>query len=343
MNITFFVGNGFDINLGLKTRYIDFYDFFWKHASDTNIILKLMKEDNNKENWADLELALGEKLKDLSEDDVDLFMDSHIELDSLLLEYLEEEQRKYPVDNLKEGIIIELIRSLTELPKDLSAVEKQSIQATSEIHQNEELTYEFVSFNYTNILDEIIKKAKSANIDLGSHTATNGQKRKHSLGGVHHVHGTLMEGVVLGVNDESQIKNNVFKQHGLFKNCFLKGNINSQMGQRRTERAEKIIDSSQIICIFGMSMGITDKRWWEKIVSWMLASSDRKLIIYTRADEKLFKRKIPTQFIRQRERIRRDFWEKGCANQKESNYLIIADRIFVVFNSKIFDFPKVPM
>lgn len=28
MNITFLIGNGFDINLGLKTRYVDFYDFY---------------------------------------------------------------------------------------------------------------------------------------------------------------------------------------------------------------------------------------------------------------------------------------------------------------------------
>ena len=112
------------------------------------------------------------------------------------------------------------------------------------------------------------------------------------------------------------------------------------MGQRRTERAEEMIDSSMIICVFGMSMGITDKRWWERLVSWMMANPNRKLIIYSRADEKYFKRRIPTQVIRVREKVRRDFWKKGRGNQADSVYSDISARLFVVFNSKIFGFPK---
>lgn len=92
--------------------------------------------------------------------------------------------------------------------------------------------------------------------------------------------------------------------------------------------------------LFGMSMGITDKRWWERLVSWMMANPNRKLIIYSRADEKYFKRRIPTQVIRVREKVRRDFWKKGRGNQADSVYSDISARLFVVFNSKIFGFPK---
>ena len=339
MNITFLIGNGFDINLGLKTRYVDFYDFFLEHASTDSIILKLMKEDNNKENWSDLESALGEKLKDVSEENVDSFMDSHTELDALLLDYLEAEQKKYNAEKLKEEILSELGRSLKELPEELSIEEQSLFQTIFDEHRNGELQYNFITFNYTDILDEFIKMAKADKIDLGAHTSTGGQIRKHSLGEVHHVHGSLMEGVVLGVNDESQINNEIFRQHGLFKNVFLKSNINRQMGQRRTERAEEIIDKSQIICIFGMSMGITDMRWWEKIIVWLLANSHRILIIYTRADEKQFKRRIPTLFIREREKIRQEFWRKGHGNNPIDVYSKISSRLFVVFNSKIFSFP----
>ena len=112
------------------------------------------------------------------------------------------------------------------------------------------------------------------------------------------------------------------------------------MGQRRTELAEEIIDKSQIICIFGMSMGITDKRWWEKICVWLLSDPHKLLIIYTRSDEKLFKRRIPTQIIRERERIRQEFWRKGRGNNPNNVYSTISSRIIVVFNSKIFSFPN---
>ena len=33
LNITFLIGNGFDIGLGLKTRYKDFYKYYCKPYS----------------------------------------------------------------------------------------------------------------------------------------------------------------------------------------------------------------------------------------------------------------------------------------------------------------------
>ena len=93
-------------------------------------------------------------------------MDAHAELDSLLLDYLEEEQKKYTVEKQKEEIVTELVRSLKELSKELSTEEQRSYQATCDTHKNEEFQYNFITFNYTGILDEIIKKAKSANLRL---------------------------------------------------------------------------------------------------------------------------------------------------------------------------------
>ncbi len=39
MNITFLIGNGFDLNLGLKTRYTDFYKYYMEH-NPNNLISK---------------------------------------------------------------------------------------------------------------------------------------------------------------------------------------------------------------------------------------------------------------------------------------------------------------
>ena len=341
MNVTFLIGNGFDLNLGLKTRYTDFYDYFIQHASKGSIILQLMMDDRNKENWSDLELALGEKVKIVGEDKLDSFMDAHEDLDSLLLEYLEEEQSKYSVDKNINEIISELARSLTELKNELTDEEQESFQNTFNAHRSEDFNYSFITFNYTDILDQFIKKAKSGNMDLGSHIDPNGRNHKHLISEVHHVHGTLFEGVVLGVNDETQINNDFFRQQTMFKDVFLKSNINKKMGERRTEHADEIINRSQIICIFGMSMGITDKRWWQKIISWLVSNSDRKLIIFAREDERLLKRKIPTRIIRAKDGIIRNFWEKGRGNNPDAIFEQIRTRIFVIFNSKIFSFPKI--
>ena len=341
MYITFLIGNGFDINLGLKTKYVDFYDYYKKHAKKNSLILQWMQEDEDKGNWADLESALGYQIKNVDEDSLEAFMDSHEELDALLLDYLETEQNKYSIDALEKSILTEIVRSLKNIPTELTIDERASFESTCNLFANEDIQYWFITFNYTDVLDLMVEKAINANLDLGRHTATNGQAKKHSLGGVHHVHGTMTEGVVLGVNDVSQINNEVLSKNDMLKNTFLKDRVNSQMGQRRTERAEEIIDKSQIICIFGMSIGITDKRWWEKLIIWLLSMESRKLLIYVREDESLLRRKIPTQIIRAREKVRRDFWEKGKGRQGEEIYKKIQSRIIIIFNSKIFSFPKV--
>ena len=44
MNITFFIGNGFDIGLGLKTRYEDFYkEYCDAQDTDTKNITEFKK------------------------------------------------------------------------------------------------------------------------------------------------------------------------------------------------------------------------------------------------------------------------------------------------------------
>lgn len=57
MNITFLIGNGFDINLGLNTRYSDFYPYFIEKSSETNMIRKWLQKDELL--WADLEEQIG--------------------------------------------------------------------------------------------------------------------------------------------------------------------------------------------------------------------------------------------------------------------------------------------
>ncbi|HIR76484.1 MAG TPA: hypothetical protein IAB97_06215 [Candidatus Choladousia intestinipullorum] len=71
MNITFLIGNGFDINLGLKTRYSDFYPYFIEKSTETNMIRTWLEADELL--WADLEEQLGNKLENVKESEQDKF------------------------------------------------------------------------------------------------------------------------------------------------------------------------------------------------------------------------------------------------------------------------------
>ena len=72
MNITYLIGNGFDIKLGLRNRYIDFYKSYvaTPSMSDPQVVKtfkaeinNFIKKELNKEDtaidWRDLEVALG--------------------------------------------------------------------------------------------------------------------------------------------------------------------------------------------------------------------------------------------------------------------------------------------
>lgn len=90
MNITFLIGNGFDINLGLKTRYTDFYPYYLSQNHD-DIISKAIANDYDR--WADLELALGQLLGGVTPEQVPEYLDCKAVLELDLANYLRSEQQ----------------------------------------------------------------------------------------------------------------------------------------------------------------------------------------------------------------------------------------------------------
>jgi Bacteriophage abortive infection AbiH len=74
MNQVYIIGNGFDLNLGLKTRYIEFFEYYKKTISKNSIISELKNNiSSDIENWADFEIALGKytiNLNNLEEFDI---------------------------------------------------------------------------------------------------------------------------------------------------------------------------------------------------------------------------------------------------------------------------------
>lgn len=78
MNILYLIGNGFDLNLGLNTRYSDFYRNYVKDASSDKDIKKLKETITSSiDDWSDMEMALGNFTKDIKikEDFIKVFED----------------------------------------------------------------------------------------------------------------------------------------------------------------------------------------------------------------------------------------------------------------------------
>ena len=62
MTISFLIGNGFDVNLGLNTTFSSFLDCYTKeNANDTEMIERFKKSIlKDKKRWSDAEIAFGE-------------------------------------------------------------------------------------------------------------------------------------------------------------------------------------------------------------------------------------------------------------------------------------------
>lgn len=345
MNITFFIGNGFDINLGLHTKYKEFYPYFIEKADKNNMIKGWIEKEWDPENdktWADLELELGNKTTLIPNDAGDDFIVDLLELDNLLLDYLEEQQKSLDIAGKEEDLSKEFVRSFNAITDGFSTVDRDIIKGLKKTYAHEHFYYSFITFNYTDALDRMFVAAKKKNSIVGTHTSNVGQKNE-TYGDICHIHGNLNSGMILGVNDPEQIKNETLRNNSEFLDAFIKMRMNAIAGQKKMERAEEIIKNSKIIFLFGMSIGDTDKLWWERIVQWLKETQHAKLIIFYRCDEKdkaMLKRQIPAAVNRTNERIKEDFLRKGGMNKEDSDYLDVSKKVFVSYDiyANMFDF-----
>ena len=115
MNITYIVGNGLDLQYGLKTRYRDFYDYQNKLYSDRkakegylNFIYESLFADevNEYKNWSDFELSIGNLTKEnseiiVSEETKNKFIDDFTDVIDDLIAYLKMVEGNFNIENYK--------------------------------------------------------------------------------------------------------------------------------------------------------------------------------------------------------------------------------------------------
>lgn len=138
----------------------------------------------------------------------------------------------------------------------------------------------------------------------------------------------------------SQIANEKFRNIDLIKDVLVKPNSNDLIiGNGVDRKCRKIIMSSSVICLFGVSLGDTDKIWWQTLGK--AVKDNNTIILYFVHDEE-FKKLETVDNDRftfyQREQKRKNCIELldriGLDKSKYNDYL--NNRIFVKINSDIF-------
>lgn len=282
MNITFLIGNGFDRNLGLHTQYSDFTKYYKSLETDSETIRKFRKDiEDNKELWFDAEIAMGKYTSNFDEGEAKAYSECHTDFCVKLSEYLKEQEKRIDYEKSSDSIN-KAFANINSIIQSFPTQEREGLNAIYHNRRGEPIHFNFICFNYTGTLDKCISIATKNPSTVGKHNVGN-QVINHSIDQVCHVHGTVDKEMVFGVNDDSQIaKPEIFNcENGdLYKSTIIKVQTNESYLENTDVKARQIIENSHLIYVFGMSIGDTDKLWWDRICTWLSATSERHLILH---------------------------------------------------------------
>ncbi|MEA4929506.1 MAG: AbiH family protein [Candidatus Limiplasma sp.] len=281
MKTVILVGNGFDLNMGLPTRYSDFLKYYQKISSPDASIRRLKRTffrfiGPRSENWADLEETLGkftarfpDSLSGLND-----FFKLHADILSQISRYLENQ-----VSNIHyPSACSSICDAFSSLPNmylsHLNDISRSILNNTLALDPQHQNTYTFASFNYTKVLDMCVQMFLN-----NTHSASQNWTLTPE---VFHIHGYSNLHPILGVDKLTQI-NNHFQNTSDLARGFIKETTLSRCGID-VNTLIQILQESHIVLLYGLSLGVTDASWWEYLVNWLVKDKDHQLIIYTRCD-----------------------------------------------------------
>lgn len=287
MKITFLIGNGFDVSMGIESSYSKFYEWYCnqpsvlKYINDFKAnIQKDMRSDvpDEEKTWADFELGLGKYTAEFTPNRAFQFLDCYEDAQGGIVQYLKEQEAKCNVGAVSDDSLGIFADSILNFYQELSDLEKIAVNAVCNGVQNENREISFISFNYTGILGEILKRLPSTILKKwrnGSyeHTCTLNPN-------IIHVHGTITEFPIIGVDADGQIVNQELLATPQFREIMIKAECVNALGRLWHRQAEELISQSRIVCVFGMSLGETDAKWWRKLAQWLKADGNRHVVIY---------------------------------------------------------------
>lgn len=323
MRILHIIGNGFDLNLGLKTSYRDFFDYYQSLESSDSSINKLKRTIGSDFNsWSDLELALGQYTTQINSlDDFDIVFE---DIGEKLAEYLVLEEGKFDAKTINRDFFL---KNLVKPEDFLPVADRNKILAYKNVFSSGNWLVDIVTFNYTRTIEKII--GNLANIKIDHHIRSD---LKVALKSIEHIHGYVDDRMVLGVNDISQLKNGEFHQNQDILEAIVKNECNKAYKHNVNDTFKKKIQQADLICMFGTSIGDSDNMWWEQLGE-KLKSKDTPLIIFTKGEEVISPR-IGYKNSRTERKIRDYFLNKTKLGEEEKEKL--KANIFVALNTQIF-------
>jgi len=335
MKILYLIGNGFDINVGLKTSYPEFLTYYIDQPASDQVdelgkrYINRLKTDIKKNItlWSDFEKQFGKHTKNFGnigsnvyslEEELDIINDDIREKLSAYIGH-EDNRVSFP-ENAGKTFLEDLISP----EKHLRDYERQTINyQKNNAWQTTANVVDIISFNYTTTIEQLFFNSFPV------------QSGKFSVNEPVHIHGYYNNRMIMGVDNLSQIENEELKKIPYAIDILVKSQCNHTYADSHTSKCSYLIDNAQLICIYGLSFGDTDKTWWRKVCETMQKRSDVYVIIFWYDSRNLnFSNSGPKL-----ERINRSVAERfliqgGVENQLRPSLM---KRVFVKVNAPIFN------
>lgn len=283
MNITFLIGNGFDLNIGLRTQYTDFFPRYVNLETKDKLLREFRHNINSEAKlWSSAEMAFGQYTKNFAygKGEVENFVACHEDFCTHLAKYLEEQESRIDYDNLQDKLATGFVRGIQNITSGFRTEQRDIIQKSMN-SVGGGYQYNFISFNYTRVLDQCVKSTKSKEGILGIRSYSN-HNFTNTIENLLHVHGYTDRDMVLGVNDESQIGNmKLFEnQYPEYLAQIVKRKTNQMNEENMDTRVQKLLENSDLIYIYGMSIGETDAIWWERLCELLKKKANLRVILH---------------------------------------------------------------
>lgn len=337
MNITYLIGNGFDIKLGLRNRYIDFYKSYVAMPSESDpLVVKtfkaeindFIKKELNKEDtevdWRDLEVALGKYTSKVS---LEEFETLYFDIIEHLKSYLTAEYEYFDARYIQSEDFLKYLADpiTTFFNNDQQRVLYQYVRSFS----NEDVI-NIINFNYTPTLEHL-SGFEGKELPIGK--SVSGRAAK--LYSIRHIHQTLFdEDILVGVNDKSQIENPEYTKNIDVCELLIKPSTNKVLGSGVDSECESIINNTNLFVLFGTSAGITDSKWWWLICNRMMSAtaSHARLLYFVYLPDS-----VPHQGVRYGRLSRADIRRfVKSAGLDENVYNAILPNIYVSYTPDMF-------
>ena len=324
MRILHLIGNGFDLNLGLETSYLNFYlHYILKDVEKEHLkrlvedISKYINKKPSDTQWADLEIGLGDYTKQIKSEDefLDIYQDMNLELK----QFIKQQEEKLEIKGsgkLKDDLI--------KPAKNLRENDKILLQNYYKQWGKTTWYANIITFNYTNTIEKLLDYKGSNDFTLGRTPVNSGYSCL--LQSVKHIHGNVNDkSVLLGVDNLEQVRNENLRSSELVTDLLVKPQSNEAIGRMIDKQCEKLIQDANLICLFGLSLGDSDKKWWN-LIGEQLKKEGCRLIYFVKGEDYNM-----VQLIRKKINESKDFL-LSKTNLTDEEKLADKDKIFVGYN-----------